>query len=280
MNDTPAEYAELVSAEQVRLSYSQTMTGVVGGGVAGGLLVWIFWTELGHTLLIGWLGCLWFTYGGRYGAKFFYDRRPDDRRTQFWSNLFVGLNIATGLVWAVAWLTFIPLPDPTYTLIVALWMIGLSSISVTAYAAHMPSLLSFTVPVLVPGAIQMFVIGDRMSVGVGIATCVGSVIVFSAWRRINKAMVKSIRLNFALEAEVAHRKKIEQRLHALSIEDQLTDWRTDVDSTRSWKRSCDEHDGSPNPFPSSCSTSTTSSHSTITTATSPAMTACGASAKP
>jgi len=222
MIDTPAEYSEAVHAEQVRLSYSQTTTNAVGGALAGGVLSWVFWPVLASGHLIAWLACLWVTYGMKYVSGVLYKRRQGDHPTQFWSRIFVGLNFATGAVWGVAWLTFIPVGDPTYTVIVAAWMMGLASVTATGYAAHLASSSSITIPLLLPGIVQMFIIGSRVSVGVGIGACVGSAALFSVWIRVHKAMVEAIGLNLVLESEIARRKTVEKRLHALSIEDRLT----------------------------------------------------------
>ncbi len=216
------ERQKLVYVEQVRLIYSQLPTAFVGGGIAAPLFVWIFWNVSDHSLLIGWLVIAQAVLVARIVPYVGFNRRPDDDRIEMWGNLFVLFTFLQGSIWGAAWLLFLPAEDPVYNVVVAMWVIGMSAASVSAYTAHLKALLAFFVPVVVPGVAQLFIIGGQLHVALGLAICIYPIVVVRALLPIHRSMVAAIGLNFELEEEIQERKRMEEQLREISLSDGLT----------------------------------------------------------
>ena len=216
------ERQKRVYVEQVRLVYSQLPTAFVGGTIAAPLFVWIFWNVADHSLLIGWLVCAQSFLIARMVPYVGFNRRPDDDRIEMWGNLFVLLTFLQGSIWGAAWLIFLPAEDPVYNVVVAMWVIGMSAASVSAYTAHLKALLAFFVPVVVPGVAQLFAIGGQLHFALGLAICVYAIVVVRALLPVHRSMVEAIGLNFELEEEINQRKTIEKQLREISLKDGLT----------------------------------------------------------
>ena len=216
------ERQKLVYVEQVRLIYSQLPTAFVGGAIIAPLFVWIFWNVSDHSLLIGLLVVAQSVLVARIVPYVGFNRRPDDDRIEMWGNLFVLFTFLQGSIWGAAWLLFLPAEDPVYNVVVAMWVIGMSAASVSAYTAHLKALLAFFVPVVVPGVAQLFIIGGQLHVALGLAICIYAIVVVRALLPIHRSMVAAIGLNFELEEEIQERKRMEEQLREISLSDGLT----------------------------------------------------------
>ena len=216
------EHERRVFIEQVRISYGQTLTAVVGGTLGALLFVWMFWSVSDHAVLIGWLICSQTVVFARSILYLKFKRRENDSAIERWGRLFYLFTFSQGSVWGAAWLIFLPVEDPIYNLVLAVWAIGMSGAAVSAYVVHLPSLMSFFIPVLVPGIVQLMIIGGTLHVALALAICVYVVVVLRALLPVHRSVVDAIGLNFVLEDEIAERKRVEAQLREISLQDGLT----------------------------------------------------------
>lgn len=215
---------KLVYTEQVRLIYSQTMTAAVGSPVAGAIFVWIFWAVSDHTVLLIWFACLVVTSVVRIPVYLIFLRQNQEgiEKSRRWLNVYIFNTLLQGSLWGIAELLFIPVEDPIYTVVIAIWIIGLSAGSISAYTISTKTLLAFFIPVVLPGTLHLFYLGGQLNTGLGLAICVYSFVVIRAFIPVNRSMIGAIRLNYRMEEEIQERKKIEQKLRGISHTDSLT----------------------------------------------------------
>lgn len=217
------DHDELVHAEQVKIMYSQTMTGVLGGPVASLIAAWIFRNVVEQEILVVWLTCTILVAAMRvYPYIVFSRRKHDEQSIRRFGNIAIFLLFLQGSLWGIAWLTFIPVEDPIYLVLAATWMIGISAAPVSAYSVYTKALLAFFVPVVFPGTIHLLIIGGPYGTPLGLTLILYSVVVLRAVSPVNKSMTDAIRLNFELEEEIDERKKIEEKLREISVVDGLT----------------------------------------------------------
>lgn len=216
------EKEKLVHAEQVRIIYSQTLTAVIGNPVTAAIFIWIFWSVSDHTILLIWFSCIFVLSIVRLPPYLIYQRHEHVENIQQWDNLFLSMTFLQGSLWGVAMLIFIPVGEPIYNVIVAMWLVGLSSATVSAYPAYIKAVLAFFIPAVIPGTLHIFIIGDPLNIALGFAICVSSIIGIRATLQINKSILEAIKLNFILENEIKERKKAEEKLREVSIKDELT----------------------------------------------------------
>jgi len=209
--------------EQVKSIYKQVANAVVGGILAGVIFASIFWRVSDHTTVLTWLACVIVFSLARVPPVFLFLARRNDENIHFWGNLYAFLTLLSASTFSVAFVTFIPVQqDPIYNVIVAMWIVGMSAGSVSAYTVHLKTLLAFFMPIVIPGTINLLIIGGQLNIYLCMAIGVYAVVVLRAMRPVNLVMIESIRLNFKLEDEIAERIKIEEKLIEISRKDGLT----------------------------------------------------------
>lgn len=212
-----------VLEEQVRIAFSQTIKGIVGGGLGAILLVWALWPAVSHTLLLGWLATLLVVATLRLYFYVGYQRRDKSASTKLWERRFLIGTFLHALTWGAAWWAFLPVAQgPEYTLLAALWLVALSAASFSAYIVHLPSMLAFFVPLVAPGIVRIFFLEGQLNTVIAFGLCVYSWVVLSSMLPVHRAMTASIRLNFENAHEINERKRMEGLLRDLSIRDGLT----------------------------------------------------------
>ena len=218
MNDQES----FIYAEQVRLIYGHTITAVIGGPVAALLFVWVFWPVTDHHTLLLWFACIVVFSLIRIFPYLGYKQRKHDKKIRQWGNVYILMSFLQGSLWGAAMLIFIPTHEPIYNVVAAMWIVGVSSATGSAYSAYPRAMLSFFIPLVIPGTLHLFLIGGRLNTALGMAICVNSIVILRSMFPISKSIVKSIKLNFILEKQIEQRKNIEEKLREVSIKDELT----------------------------------------------------------
>lgn len=216
------EREKSIRAQQVQIMYGHTKTAVVSHPFAGALFVWIFWGVGDQRMLLGWLTCLVLVSAVRAVVYIAFLRRPPDAAVQRWGDVNIALIFLQGVVWGAAWLIFMPEADPFYHAFIAMFVMGLSGAGAIGYTSHLAALLAFFVPVVAPGAIGLFVIGGEFDTALGLALVLYTVVLMRALLPVNKSMVDAIESNLNLELEIERRKKVEDKLRQISLQDGLT----------------------------------------------------------
>ena len=217
------ESERFVHAEQIRLLYRQTTPATIGSPFAGALLIYLFRGVVENNYLFGWIFCLILVSVIRLMVSALFFRKELDQITILpWEKIYISGTVLHGSVWAIAWLFLIFTTDPAYHVYVVIWMIGLSASSISAYSVSLVTLLAFFIPVIIPGTIALMVVGQSQEVALGLAIILYSAVVLRAVVPINKLMLDAIRLNFYLKDEIQSRKKVEEQLQQLSLNDSLT----------------------------------------------------------
>ncbi len=130
-----------------------------------------------------------------------------------WGRRYMLLLFLNGCLWGLGSLIMFA-PEPrTQILLMIIFMLGISAGGgISSYTVHYPTLLAYFVPVILPGTVRLFASGGTYNLLLGVAMLVYSLVVLSATRRMNSAMVKAIQANLELEGEMAERQKAEQAL--------------------------------------------------------------------
>ena len=209
----------LIYAEIIRIAYGQSKTVIAAGLIAGPLFLWSIWEVADHAKLLIWLACLSLLLIVRIiPYVMFLRRQPNEEEMQPWGRVITIFSLLHGLLWGSPALFAIPAADPVYDVIIAMWMLGISAAAVGMYSAHISAMLTFFIPVVLPGTIHLFIIGDQLHTTLGLIVSFYIIIILRAMLPINRSMTNAIRLNFELEEEIRERKKIEEKLLKMSTD--------------------------------------------------------------
>lgn len=209
-------------AAQLNIVYGQTWTGVLGGIGVALVFVSVLWEVAPHPVLLTWFAVLSAGYLLRAFLYVAYRRRRDNVAIKRWDLAHRAATLLTSATWGLSCFLFVSSTDTFHLLIVVLWMVGLSAASANAYSVHLPTLLTFFLPLVVPVAIHLFAIGGRVQTAVAVGLVAYCLVSLRAVVPINRTMLSSLRLNIALTNEVQQRRKAEDQLREVSRRDCLT----------------------------------------------------------
>ena len=199
-------------AEQVRVVYSQTRTAVIGTIMSGVLLCIIQWDSVGAATIFTWLSYMIAITAARIALNVRYSRKAG-AYDKYWGRWYIALLFLSGCGWGSTNFFLFPGQSPVQAALMALWMLGVSSGGgLSAYLVHYPTMLAFYLPIIIPCTLRLFIIGERFHLYLAAALILYSYVVLSASRKLNRAMVKAIRDNLALEFQMAEREKAEKAI--------------------------------------------------------------------
>ncbi len=217
------EYKDGVYEEQLNVIFRQTPTIIGGGVVAGPTFVWLFWKVANHTELLIWLACFLALLAARVLLYVVFLRSGKLCSRGTWGKLYTSSTFLQSLLWGSVWLIFAQTgSDPAYSLAIAICLLALSAVSVSAYSVHLPSLFAFFFPIIIPSIVYFLMNRGEFFLQIAIVLTAYIVVVLRGVLPIHRSLISSIRLNFELNEEVSKRKMVEDKLRELSILDGLT----------------------------------------------------------
>jgi PAS domain S-box-containing protein len=207
-----AKYDDRVRAEQVRVFYSQTGMAVVGGLLAALMLCVVQWNAVDGFRIAVWMSYTFAVTAAR-GLLYVVFRRlnPPDENIGPWRRWYIILLFLGGCGWGAACFLLFPEDSRLQAAVMTLWMLGVSAGGgIGGYMVHLPALLAFFVPVILPCVVRLFMVGTSFHQLIGGALIVYSMVALSASRRLNRFMVKAIQDNLELEKEISERAKVQR----------------------------------------------------------------------
>lgn len=191
---------QAISAEQIKLLYSNTTFSLLASAVIAPVLALALWRELHHTSLLAWLTAIMLITAGRYYLTKLY-KRSEQRFTQnTWLSLFLGGTFLAGVMWGLMAFFFSPTVDLDHWFLVLFVLVGLAGGALASLSAYYFAYLLFAVPAFVPLSIQLF--SSEMHDGKVMAALVLLFIVLTTLlsRRSNQYIDRTIILRIEREA--------------------------------------------------------------------------------
>jgi hypothetical protein len=185
-------------AAQLDIVYEQTWTGVFGGIGVALVFVTILWEAFPQDSLVIWCVVLITAYVLRGSLYLAYRRRIDNADIKRWNYVHRTATTLTSAIWGISCFLFVSASDPIHLMVIVMWIAGLSAASTSAYSVHLPSLLAFFLPLVVPVTVYLLAMGGRLQIGIALGLIAYCLVSLRAVLAINRAMMSSLRLNNAL----------------------------------------------------------------------------------
>ena len=203
-----------VFAAQIEQGYRQLPIALAVNLFNGLVLLIVLWGALDTSVLVGWSQFLLMVTAVRYMLlrafrKATKGRHPDYDR---WRRYFIASACAGGLVWAVSGvLLFHPESFP-HQVFLAFVLGGMVAGAIPLMSSVKHAYPCFAIPVVLPVSVQMFLVGDRVHLIMGLMTLVfGIAMLFSA-KQVQRLFHESESLRQRLFSSVKTGEALEQMM--------------------------------------------------------------------
>ncbi|MFC3122713.1 GGDEF domain-containing protein [Agaribacter flavus] len=217
--------ARLTQIEVIDLLYKQSWRVAIAHPISGLILAtWLMPVADSHTLFT-WLSTVVLLSVLRLTLFFIYTKKRDaiqSEQFKYWKYTWMAFSVVVGLLYALAFIYFVPMDKPEYVMSIGLFVVILSAVACIGFGASYLSTLSFYVPITVPSSVHLLVSGGQAGLIAFLSILFFSGIVLSLLRNVNAAFKKSISLNFQYGHEIEKRKIVEHQLQEISRRDGLT----------------------------------------------------------
>ena len=191
-----------VESEQTKLLYKALPASVVANLLAGVLVVMAQWSAVEHSILLWWLvvfetiivlrGILYLKYSV---TKNISDYKP-------WKTAFTVAAAVTGIAWGVAGVIFFPSDNQLHQMVLAFFLLGLSSGAVSSHSFHKAAPYSFIFAALIPLLLRFIYEASELGYVMAAVLALCIVYLLGSSRRGCETTIENIKLRFeAIEKE-------------------------------------------------------------------------------
>ncbi len=214
------EHTRAIRAEQVDLLFSHAPFALALALVNACILVVAERDVVAHSTL-----ALWFTFLlGVSTIRIWWFRQyrqrvPDGSDTTEWERQFYLGALLSGLAWGASGIWLLPSDSPVHQVFVTFILAGMTAGAVMSFSARREAFLAYAIPTLLPVIISLFHQGTKISVAMGLMTCLFAVLALTIAERMHRTIRASIQLRHDnqqlitdLTNQVAQRRQAENTL--------------------------------------------------------------------
>lgn len=256
ITDQPAssEVTRAIAVEQVRLLYRQLPSALLASVLIAISMSAALWDAVPRRALLGWLALTIVVSASRYVLLVaFRELRPGPESIERWGFRFIVATVAAGLCWGLAGAVLSTEPG-LHQAFIGFVLAGIAAGAVSTLSPHPKAYPAFVVPAVLPFAVTMLLIGERVHFAMGSMALLFISMMMVVAGRIGASIEQSLRLRFrnldlvddlstsnsrltqlnaALETEVAERRiaqnilrksETKLRLHALQAPLAFIEW--------------------------------------------------------
>lgn len=220
----PAASVERASLRrrQVEILYEQSLWSLPGGLLAAVALAVVIWPAAPRRELLGWIGVMGVLTVIRLGLTLRYRHRPPaDGEARIWLRAYIAGSAVSAMAWAAGAILVAPGQSLPHWGAYLLWLGGLVAGGVATLSVVMGAYLAFALPAVLPVSAWLLLAPgaepSHQTVGVVLPVFLAFMIA-AAWR-VNRAMVRALRLQFEnqqlnrhLRADLEHHVQVEAQL--------------------------------------------------------------------
>ena len=181
--DKPA----IIKAEQTKLLFNAMPLSIMATVINACILVFVQWNIVAHERLLIWLfslllvtmfrGVLAYEYKKKYEKAYANDK---------WTSWFIVGVVITSLIWGSAAVWLFPADNVGHQVFMVIVLAGMCAGASTSLSFLRTTIVVYLVAVLTPLAIQFLLLGDKLSVSMGVMAILFFFIVLASSIRIYK----------------------------------------------------------------------------------------------
>lgn len=201
--ETREQRQEKILAGVIASVYRQVPVSVLGSIVGGVALLAVFWHTHEQTLLVGWFVAMLVESLIRLRvARAFRSAGDTTDQVHVWTNRWVMLAAAAGLLWGTAGVLFFAPGAPLLQLVLVTVILGVAFGSLTVYATHRPGLFAYLPLALLPLIGRMVAEADATYYTAAIVVFALFVFTIFLGRNFGETMFDSVKNNYENEVLV------------------------------------------------------------------------------
>jgi signal transduction histidine kinase/CheY-like chemotaxis protein len=165
---TPTERVDADLINSLFELVPRTIIGVLLGAV---VVVWFMWGTVGRAPLLLWLA-LNFAYAvWRIGIYRIYRGKPaTPQRLQRWTRIWVAGTAMLGVIWGSAGIFMLRPESPEMQALLSACLFAIAAAGLPLQVRYLPGLYAFTIPVLLPIALHLLLIGHTEQIFLAMVT--------------------------------------------------------------------------------------------------------------
>jgi signal transduction histidine kinase len=182
---------------QVRLLFEQLPSAVLATVVNATILTAIFWSDVPHSLLAGWLVTILLVALARdIHRRTYLHRNPAGNESHRWARQYLYGVAANGMLWGAAGYRFFTTESYTHQVFLAFVLAGMASGGIGTLSALPGAYLLFVIPTLVPYGVQLLRSGDRLHLSMAVMLALYVSMLTTIGHRLHRTARESLRLRF------------------------------------------------------------------------------------
>lgn len=164
-----AQAREHLKIKRLELIYRQSTFSFLGNGIAGLLIIVLFWQEFNHTFLSLWLAANTLVLALRGRVSHLYNSGRLNGRTYEWCFNIINIgSVLTGIIWSIIGIYACEFGSLYSSAIALLTIAGLVAGSVALNSVSFPSFIAFSYSTLVPVNVYFLMKTDFSEILLGV----------------------------------------------------------------------------------------------------------------
>ena len=210
--DKPA----IIKAEQTKLLFNAMPLSIMATVINACILVFVQWNIVAHERLVIWLITLLTVTTFRGVLAYEYKQNHEKAyANEKWTSWFIVGVILTSIIWGSAAVWLFPANDVGRQVFMVIVLAGMCAGASTSLSFLRITIGVFLIVLLTPLAIQFLMLGDKLSVSVGVMTILFFVIVLASSMRIYKNTEQNISLRIDAYFREKALKESEEKYHLI-----------------------------------------------------------------
>ena len=210
--DKPA----IIKAEQTKLLFNAMPLSIMATVINACILVFVQWNIVAHERLVIWLITLLTVTTFRGVLAYEYKENHEKAyANEKWTSWFIVGVILTSIIWGSAAVWLFPANDVGRQVFMVIVLAGMCAGASTSLSFLRITIGVFLIVLLTPLAIQFLMLGDKLSVSVGVMTILFFVIVLASSMRIYKNTEQNISLRIDAYFREKALKESEEKYHLI-----------------------------------------------------------------
>ncbi|HYN53328.1 MAG TPA: PAS domain-containing protein, partial [Methylotenera sp.] len=191
-----------VQSVQLQQLLSASNTALITSTLLATILAYKQYQVIAPSVVLAWYSLIVLVALSRIVLVAAYKRFPSDDYSITHARLVrfrIGVLVA-GLVWGSAGFLMFPSYNPQHQIFLIFMLAGLSAGGVISYSADLVSAIVFSISVVMPLVIRLFITGDNLSLAMSMAGILYLGFIIMSLRHINRNLSENIALNIEVRA--------------------------------------------------------------------------------